>query len=95
MSGFPSKNVQELQGVPEKINSYCLLYISVVKKATKLMLILLERGIPPARFEYRTTSEQYIVTEICKTEVTKPRNGKHIFRKYTRLLKVEYLLNKR
>ena len=75
MSGFPSKNVQELQGVPEKINSYCLLYISVVKKATKLMLILLERGIPPTRFEYKRASEQYLVTEIYKAEVTEPRNG--------------------
>ena len=43
----------------------------------------MERGIPPACFEYITISEQYLVTEICKSEVTDPRNGKVIFRKFT------------
>ena len=46
------------------------LYIFIVKKAKKLMLITLERGIPPTRFEYKRASEQYLVTEIYKAEVT-------------------------
>ena len=44
---------------------------------------LLAFGIPPACFQYKTASEQYLVTEIGKAEVTDPRNGKVIFRKIT------------
>ena len=36
--------------------------------------IWLERGKTPARFEYKTASERYLVAEICKAEVTGPRD---------------------
>ena len=68
-----------IQGVPEKSFSQRLLYISIVKKATKLIFIQLERWILPARFEYRTASERYLVTEICRSEVTEPRKRKNDF----------------
>ena len=42
-----------VHGVPEKFTSYGLRYISIVKKASKLMLILLDRLIPPGRFVCR------------------------------------------
>ena len=44
---------------------------------------MLERGIPPARFEYLMASWRYLVTEIRKAEVTEPRHEKVIFRKFT------------
>ena len=69
----------DIQGVPEKSFSQRLLHISIVKKATKLIFTQLERWILPARFEYRTTSERYLVTEICKSEVTEPRNRTNVF----------------
>ena len=63
VAGIP--DIQDiLQGVPEKNIFQRLLYISIAKKATKLMFILLERGIPSAHFDYRTASQWYLVTEI-------------------------------
>ena len=53
------------------------MYISIIKKATKLMFILLNREIPPAHVKYRMASELYLVIEICKDEVTEPKNGKN------------------
>ena len=47
------------------------------------MFRFLERGIPPARFEYKTASEKVLVTEKGKAEVTDPRNEKVIIRKFT------------
>ena len=46
------------------------------------MFILLDRGIPSIHFEYITASKRDLVTEICKPEVTEPRNGKVIFKKF-------------
>ena len=65
-----------LQGVPEKITSQVLLYISISKKGTKKIIVWPEGAKNPDRVEYRTASEQYLVAEICRVEVTEPRNEK-------------------
>ena len=67
----------------KKITSQRLLYISIVKNTTKLTFIMLERRIPPAHFEYKMVVRRYLFTEICKAELTEPRHGKDIFRKFS------------
>ena len=65
----------EHTGCPRK--NYLLgFYISIIKKATKKIIVWPEGGKNPDRFEYRTASEQYLVAEICRVEVTEPRNEK-------------------
>ena len=53
-----------------------MLYIPIIKKATKKIIVWPEGAKNPDRFEYRTASEQYLVAEICRVEVTEPRNEK-------------------
>ena len=41
-----------------------MLYISAHKKATAMVFFWGDSGYPPLRFEYKTASEGYLVTEI-------------------------------
>ena len=41
--------------------AFLLLYYSACKKATSMAFILVDRGYPAVRFEYKTTSETYLV----------------------------------
>ena len=48
--------------------AFLLLYYSACKKGTTMVLIWGDRGYPAIRFEYKTTSEQYLVTELWAKE---------------------------